>query len=135
MKPRTIFLGRFLGLFTLIASLWFLVERQAALSDISELLADRSAMLIFASIALAGGLAIVLAHNIGSGGVLPVLVTLSGWVMLIRGVFFLLLSPDTSLMILAFMQVERFFYIYFGIPFLLGVYLAYLGFTAHSRSA
>ncbi len=39
-------------------------------------------MLIFAIIALAGGLAIVLANNIWSGGILPLLVTLIGWIML-----------------------------------------------------
>src|SRR6266566_977525 len=93
MKPLTVYLGRLLGLFTLITSFWLLTERQNTLSTIPALLGDRPAMVIFAIIALAGGLAIVLAHNISSGGVLPILVTLIGWVMLIRGVLFLFLHP------------------------------------------
>jgi 1,4-dihydroxy-2-naphthoate octaprenyltransferase len=133
MKPLTVYLGRLLGLFTLITSFWLLTERQNTLSTIPALLGDRPAMVIFAIIALAGGLAIVLAHNIWSGGVLPILVTLIGWVMLIRGVLFLFLPPEATLRILAAMQFERFFYIYLAIPFVLGLYLSYLAFTAHSR--
>jgi hypothetical protein len=129
MKPLTIFLGKFLGLFTLITSFWLLVERQTTLSTIPALLGNRPAMVIFAIIALAGGLAIVLAHNIWSGGALPILVTLIGWVMLIRGVLFLFLPPEATLSILEAMQFERFFYIYLAIPFVLGIYLTYMSFS------
>jgi 1,4-dihydroxy-2-naphthoate octaprenyltransferase len=130
MKPLTIFLGRLLGLFTLITSFWLLVERENAVSTIPALLGDRPAMVIFAIIALAAGLAIVLAHNIWSGGILPILVTLIGWVMVVRGVLFLFLPPEATLGILAAMQFERLFYVYLAIPFVLGVYLTYLAFTA-----
>lgn len=132
MKPLTIFLGRLLGLFTLITSFWLLVERQNTISTIPALLGNRPVMLIFAIIALAGGLAIVLAHNIWSGGPLPILVTLIGWIMLIRGVLFLFLPPETTLGVLAAMQFEKLFYIYLGIPFLIGIYLTYLAFAART---
>lgn len=135
MRPLTIYLGKLLGLFTLITSFWLLTERQAAVSTIPALLVDRPAMVIFAIIALVGGLAIVLAHNIWSGGALPILVTLIGWVMVIRGVLFLFLPPEATLRILAVMQFEQFFYVYLGIPFVLGMYLTYLAFTASSRRA
>ena len=130
MKPLTIYLGRLLGLFTLITSFWLLTERQTTLSTIPALLGNRPAMVIFAIIALAGGLAIVLAHNIWSGGPLPILVTLIGWVMLIRGLLFLFLPPEATLYVLAAMQFERLFYIYLAIPFVLGIYLTYLSFAA-----
>jgi 1,4-dihydroxy-2-naphthoate octaprenyltransferase len=132
VKPLTVYLGKLLGLFTLITSFWLLIERQTAVSTIPALLGDRPAMVIFAIIALASGLAIVLAHNIWSGGVLPILVTLIGWVMVIRGVLFLFLPPEATLHILAAMQFEQFFYVYLGIPFVLGIYLTYLAFTASS---
>ena len=135
MKPLTVYLGKLLGLFTLITSFWLLIERQTAVSTIPALLGDRPAMVIFAIIALASGLAIVLAHNIWSGGVLPILVTLIGWVMVIRGVLFLFLPPEATLQILATMQFSRLFYVYLGIPFVLGIYLTYLAFTAPSRGA
>jgi amino acid permease len=55
--------------------------------------------------------------------------------MVIRGVLFLFLAPETTLHILAAMQFEQFFYVYLGIPFVLGMYLTYLAFTASSRGA
>lgn len=133
MKPLTVYLGKLLGLFTLITSFWLLTERQTAISTIPALLGNRPAMVIFAIIALAGGLAIVLAHNVWSGGALPLLVTLIGWVMLIRGVLFLFLPPEATLHILAAMQFGRLFYLYLAIPFVLGIYLTYLAFSANSR--
>lgn len=133
MKPLTVYLGKLLGLFTLITSSWLLTERQTAISTIPALLGNRPAMVIFAIIALAGGLAIVLAHNVWSGGPLPVLVTLIGWVMLIRGVLFLFLPPEATLHILAAMQFGRLFYLYLAIPFVLGIYLTYIAFSANSR--
>src|SRR5690348_13729098 len=132
MKPLTVYLGRLLGLFTLTTSFWLLVERHTTLSTIPALLGDRPAMVIFAVIALAGGLAIVLAHNIWSGGALPILVTLIGWVMLIRGLLYLFLPPAATLGILEAMQFGRFFYLYLAIPFVLGIYLAFLAFTART---
>ena len=133
MKPLTVYLGRLLGIFTLITSFWLLVERQNTLSTIPALLGNRPAMVIFAIIALAGGLAIVLAHNIWSGGALPILVTLLGWVMLIRGVLFLFLPPEATLYILAAMQFEQLFYLYLAIPFILGIYLTYLAFIGRMQ--
>jgi len=135
MKPLTVFLGRLLGLFTLITSFWLLTERQTTISTIPALLGNRPVMVIFAIIALAGGLATVLAHNVWSGGALPILVTLIGWIMLIRGVLFLFLPPEATLHILAAMQFERFFYVYLAIPFVLGIYLTFLAFSANARRA
>jgi hypothetical protein len=135
MNPLTVYLGRLLGLFTLITSFWLLTERQTTISTIPALLGNRPLMVVFAIIALAGGLAIVLGHNAWSGGALPILVTLIGWVMLIRGVLFLFLPPEATLHILAAMQFERFFYVYLAIPFVLGIYLTFLAFSANARRA
>jgi hypothetical protein len=135
MNPLTVYLGRLLGLFTLITSFWLLTERQTTISTIPALLGNRPVMVVFAIIALAGGLAIVLGHNAWSGGALPILVTLIGWVMLIRGVLFLFLPPEATLHILAAMQFERFFYVYLAIPFVLGIYLTFLAFSANARRA
>ena len=132
MNSLTLYLGRLLGLFTLITSFWLLVERQNAISTIPALLGNRPVMVIFAIMSLSAGLAIVLAHNIWSGGALPILVTLIGWVMLIRGVLFLFLPPEATLYVLAAMQFEQFFYVYLAIPFILGMYLTYLSFSPHT---
>lgn len=43
--------------------------------------------------------------------------------MLIRGMLFPFLPPETTLRILAATQFETLFYTYLAIPFILGVYL------------
>ena len=133
MKPQTIFLGRLFGLYTLIISVWMLVNKQAAIVTIPAMLADRPLMLIIAIIALIGGLAMVLGHNIWSGGTLPILVTVLGWVILIRGVLFLFLSSGETRGLLEAMQFERFFYAYLSIPLVLGAGLTYIAFSARQR--
>jgi hypothetical protein len=40
---------------------------------------------------------ICLTHNVWSGGALPVLATLVGWLSLIKALIFLLLSPEVAL--------------------------------------
>src|SRR5579862_123251 len=94
MKWQTIYLGRLLGLFTLISVIWLMVDKQATVSMLPTLLGDRPVVMVLAFISLAAGLAIVLGHNIWSGGLLPILVTLLGWLMVIRGVLFLFLSNE-----------------------------------------
>ena len=53
-------------------------------------------MLILGVITLAAGLAMVLAHNIWSGGALVVVVTLVGWMALIKSLSFLFLPPEVE---------------------------------------
>ena len=132
MRPLTVFLGRLLGLYVLITGLWLLADKQEAVSTIPDILGNRPLMIILAIIALIVGLAIVLGHNIWSGGALTILVTLIGWISFLRGLLFLFLPPAATRQILEVMQFERFFYIYVAIPLILGAYLSYLGFTARA---
>jgi hypothetical protein len=135
VKWQTIYLGRLLGLFTIITVVWLAIDKQATISMLPILLGNRPVMMVLAFISLAAGLAIVLAHNIWSGGVLPVLVTLIGWLMVIRGVLFLFLSYQDLTSILAAMQFGTLFYLYLLIPFAVGVCLTYLSFAASMPSA
>ena len=84
MFSRTIFLARLLGLFLLAVSLSLFLRRPEVLATISALIQDAPLLLILSMTALVAGLAIVLSHNIWSGGALPVVVTLFGWIILLR---------------------------------------------------
>jgi amino acid permease len=74
----------------------------------------------------------VLCHNIWSGGALPVVVTLFGWIILIRGVLILFLSPNAMVGLFEMFRFEEFFYVYVAIPLFLGLYLTYAGFKSSS---
>jgi hypothetical protein len=74
-----------IGLFTLIVVLSMLVDKARPMNMISALVHDLSAIIVVGMLGVAAGLAIVLDHQLWSGGVLPVVVTLLGWVILIAG--------------------------------------------------
>jgi hypothetical protein len=84
-------------------------------------------------ITLAIGLALVLAHNIWSGGVLPIVITLFGWITLIRGLIFLLASPDVLASLFEKMNFEKVTNVAIAITAVLGVYLTDMGFRPQRR--
>ena len=130
MSSRTRFLGRLNGLYLILISLAMVVHKQATVELMAALVRNAPELFISGVIAVGAGLAIVLGHNVWSGGALPVVVTLTGWLMLIKGVFLLFLSPEgTYRFFLAGLHYEHFFYQYTAIPLVLGVYLTYAGFA------
>ena len=136
MPSRTIFLSRLLGLYCLLVAIGMMIHRQLTVETVTALLHDAPLMFIVGIMALAAGLAIVLAHNVWSGGVLPVVITVIGWLSLIKGLLFVFLTPDMEAdLFLDKMHYGQLFYIYAGISLFLGVYLTYCGFVGdHLRS-
>jgi hypothetical protein len=80
MPARTIFLARLIGLFALIQATAMIVHKEAIVDAMNGVMGNRPLLLVLGLVALAAGLAMVLAHNVWSGGVLPVVVTLIGWI-------------------------------------------------------
>jgi len=91
-------------------------------------------LLTFGMVFLTAGLAIVLGHNVWPGGALPVVVTVVGWLLLIRGLILLFLSPEAAVGIFAGLHFEHLFYLYFAVSLTVGVYLTYGGFSSRSGS-
>ena len=133
MPRLTIYLARFIGLFLLIVSLSMFLDRDSIIEMATALIDDRALLLIVGLIALGIGLAIVVGHNVWSGGPMPILITLFGWSQLLRGLALLLLPAETQIAFFQVMRLEDFFYIYAGIPLVLGAYLTYAGFTSRSQ--
>ncbi len=133
MAPRTIFLSKLIGLFCIAFSLSMIAHRQATVDLMTTLVHDPPLVLLMGMIGLAVGLAMVLGHNIWSGGALTVVVTVVGWVILIRGLLLLFLSPATFVEIFASFHFDQFFLLYLAIPLALGVYLTWGGFRSTPR--
>ena len=133
MSRLTIYLGRLIGLFLLIAALSMFLDRDSVIEMASALIDDRALLLIVGLIALGIGLALVLGHNVWSGGLFPLIVTLFGWSQLLRGLALLLLPAETQVAFFQLMRLEDLFYVYAGIPLVLGAYLAYASFTSQYR--
>ena len=133
MSRLTIYLGRVIGLFLLIAALSMFLDRDSIVEMATAILDDRALLLIVGLIALGIGLAIVIGHNVWSGGLFPIVVTLFGWSQLLRGLALLLLPAETQVAFFQLMRLEDLFYIYAGIPLVIGAYLTYAGFTHQYR--
>jgi len=134
MSPRTLFLSRLIGLYCILVALCMITRRQATLESVTALLHDPSMIFIVGVITLAAGLAMVLAHNIWSGGALAVIVTLVGWITLIKSLFFLFLPPEVEAgFFLRQLHYQELFYVYGAISLVLGIYLTYGGFKSTSH--
>lgn len=130
MLPLTIFLGKLIGLYCVILALAMMTRKQSAVAAIGALVRTPPLLLFINVIGLALGLAMVLGHNIWSGGALPVVVTLVGWLMVIRGIVLLALSPDAMIKVFEAVRYEQNFYIFMGVTLVLGLFLTVASFTA-----
>jgi hypothetical protein len=135
MPQHTVFLSRLLGLYMLIVTLWLLADPHAATTMIEALVGNPGIYVLLALITLGLGLAMVLGHNRWSGGPMPVLVTLIGWGILLRGLLLLFLSSTQVLGLVRALRFSTFFYAYLVVPLVLGLYLTYAGFTTRSSSS
>jgi len=127
MSRLTVFLARSIGLFTLLLVGGFLLRGGAV---IETTVADAPTMLSYGIISLAMGVAMVVGHSVWSGGALPVVVTLVGWLILAKGVFLLFFSADVFAATMQRMRYGEHYSLYLAPAFLLGLYLTWAGFTA-----
>ena len=127
MPRLTIYLARFIGLFTVLLVLGLLIRGSAA---VEAAVADAPVMLVYAVVSLAAGLAVILGHNVWSGGALPVVVTVVGWLMLAKGLVLLLVTPEAVKQLFGGMHYGAHYYLYMLPALALGLYLTWAGFTA-----
>jgi hypothetical protein len=111
-----------------------MTRRQATVETVTAFLQNPSLMFIVGVITLAAGLAVVLAHNIWSGGALVVVVTVVGWMTLTKSLLFLFLPPEVEVgLFLGQLHYQQLFYLYGAISLVLGIYLTYGGFKSRSH--
>ena len=133
MPPaRTLFLSRLIGLYCLLVGLSMVSHKQLTLEGVTALLQNPSLTLLLGLITLGASLALVLAHNLWWSGPLALIITLIGWLALIKSLFFLFLNPAVeSRIILGQLHYQRFFYDYAAVSIALGIFLTYAGFTSN----
>jgi putative exporter of polyketide antibiotics len=130
MSRLTVLLARLIGLYCLIVALALAVHKQASVSTVDALVHAPDMLLVIGITTLTLGLAMVLQHNIWSGGAATVIVTIIGWLMLLRAAVFLFLPLDAIPALVELLQFEQLFYAYMALAAALGLYLTYAGFTA-----
>jgi hypothetical protein len=129
--PRvTILLARSLGIFTVVLLASMMVR---GVSVIAATVSDGAVMLAYAIISLAVGVAMIVCHNVWSGGLLPVAVTLVGWLIFLKGLVLLLLPTDAVSRAFGQMHYGDHFYLYLAPSLAIGLYLTWAGFTTPIR--
>jgi hypothetical protein len=133
MSSRTIFLSRLIGLYCILVVPSLAVHRQATADLVTALFHNSSMMWVLSVITVTAGLAMVLAHNVWSGGALAIVVTLCGWAALIKGLLFLFLPSEVeSEYVLSVLRNPLLFYVCMTPSLLFGIYLTYSGFTSRN---
>ncbi len=93
MSPLTLFLGKFLGLSYFLTCLVCMIRSRAILEAAKAMAEDTGLLLVSGIFTMAAGVAVVVGHNVWSGGALPVAVTVLGWMMLAKGLALTALPP------------------------------------------
>jgi hypothetical protein len=136
MPSRTTFLGRLIGLYCILIPLSMALHRQSAMEMVTALMHNPPLLFMVGLVGVVTGLAMVIGHNIWSGGALPVIVTLIGWTTLIKGLLLLFLPQETaSGFFLGSLRYEQGFYYYAGFSFLTGIWMTFKSFAGKERGA
>jgi len=130
MSALTIFLGKLLGVYCLIVALTMMANRQTMVDAVHTLIRNSPLVLLFGVIAVGVGLGVAIGHDVWSGGALPIIVTIVGWVSLIKGVVLLALPAGQMAKLYKAMRYERFYLAYVGVTLALGLYLTIAVFSA-----
>ena len=129
MSQLTVYLARFIGLFALLVGIGCLARGNAVTAST---VANGPVMLVYALVSIAAGLAMVLGHNVWTGGALPVVVTLVGWLALVKGVLLFFVTPEALTQLLGRMQYGEHYSLYVAPSLVIGLYLTWAGFTARA---
>ena len=129
MLPQTRFLSRMLGVYCLLMGLFMVTRAELAWRMITLFCQDQPLVFIVAIMVLFGGLAMVLAHNVWSGGAATIIVTIMGWATLAKGVVLLFAPPEAIMnFYLHMIHTAKFMYVDGALALVLGIYLSYAGF-------
>ena len=126
MSRLTVFLARSIGLFTVLLVAGFLARGGAVIETTA---ADGPVMLSYAIISLAMGVAMIVGHNVWSGGMIPVVVTVLGWLILAKGLLLLILSPEALTGMMQQMRYAEHYRLFLAPALVIGLYLIWAGFT------
>jgi heme exporter protein D len=131
MSSCTLFLSRLLGLYFLICGLAMIIHKQVFTDALATVPGNPLAMFWSALIISLAGLAMVLVHNVWSKRPVVVIVTLLGWLTLIKGILYLLLPAKwLEGFFQAVLNCGACLYSATAFMLLLGAYLTYGGFKS-----
>jgi hypothetical protein len=135
MEEPTVFLSRLIGLVALIIAVPMVLDKQSMMATFGLVVDDRGLLVVLGMASVVAGSAIILLHNVWRKGLWPLVITLCGWLLLLRGVLILFLPPDVISSLIGTLRVDQYYYAYAVVPLIVGAYLCLRGFTATAAPA
>lgn len=121
----TVFLAKVMGLYFIAISVWLLLNLSSVEKTVKEFLKNRPLVLVSEVLTLLLGIALVVAHTrVGSPE--AILVTLIGWGIAVKGVFWMLASErsERTMLLLNKKSLHGFSAV---VGLFLGIFLTYAG--------
>nr|WP_294519111.1 hypothetical protein [uncultured Rhodopila sp.] len=130
MLPLTVFLGKFLGLSCCLMCAVLVARPLASLQAISAMMESPGLILLTGIWTTGCGAALVVGHNVWSGGALPVAVTLLGWLTLIKGVALMAVPGHLLTKFYHTLRYPEWFRVYMAAALAFSAWLAVTAFLA-----
>jgi hypothetical protein len=125
----TYFLARLIGLLLLSVGASMVFQKTVFMKVLNDVTGDRTSLFMVGVVLLLSGLSVVLTHNIWNAGFLPLVITLIGWVLILRGIISVFVPGDGVLRMIRWLKVEEFSWLYAIVVLVIGAYLTWAGFT------
>ena len=129
MTPLTLFLAKLFGTLLLFVGASMSLRKREILDITNRVIHDPAMIFFTAMLQLVAGLAIVLGHDIWTGGALPVVVTLFGWLLLVSGLALLLIPHEKLIETYDGMHFEKNYAVFTAVTVAFGAYLLIAGFV------
>jgi hypothetical protein len=121
---RTIFLSRLIGISAVAVAVSMILDRNSMISIESTIVQNGALLRAVGMVFVIAGLAIVLGHNVWRGGLLAIVVTILGWLTLLRGLFALWAPSELVTRLIEDLHYAEWFYGYAGLVLVIGGLLA-----------
>jgi hypothetical protein len=122
MSPLTLFLAKLLGAMLLTIAAAMAARGPAMAQTAKRMTSDPGMVMIGGAVRVGLGLAVVIGHDVWTGGALPVAVTLFGWALYFSGLLLLFASPERLIAMVEGMKLERNLPVYALVTGLVGLY-------------
>jgi hypothetical protein len=122
MSPLTLFLAKLLGAMLLTIAAAMAARGPALAQTAKRMTSDPGMVMIGGAMRVGLGLAVVIGHDVWTGGALPVAVTLFGWLLYFSGLLLLFASPERLIAMVEGMKLERNLPVYALATGLVGLY-------------
>jgi len=124
----SILLAKIFGLLYLVVGIGMLIDSKYYKKMMDDVLGSAAVMFFGGAAALAVGLVMVTYHNVWTGW--PIIITIIGWIALIKGVLLLLLPSSMMKLSRSLLKSSSMLAVWGVVALVLGLILGYLGFVA-----